>query len=71
MIDYEALYSQYVERLKLTQNGRRAVGLCPFHSEKKPSFSMNLETGLYLCHSCGAKGNAYHFAKKMKHPTPH
>ena len=31
---------------------------------------MNLDTGLYLCHSCGAKGNAYQFAVKMNHPHP-
>ena len=31
---------------------------------------MNLETGLYCCHSCGVKGNAYLFAEAMNHPNP-
>ena len=69
MVDYEELYRPYIKRFKLTQN-KQAIGLCPFHDESNPSFSMNLETGLYLCHSCGDKGNAYQFAEAMNHPNP-
>ena len=70
MVDYLTLYGQYVKTLKLTQGGRQAIGLCPFHDDKRPSFSVNLGTGLYLCHSCGTKGNAYQFAEAKNHPNP-
>jgi len=70
MVNYEGLYRHYIKRFKLTQSGKQAVGLCPFHDDKNPSFSMNLDTGLYCCHGCDVKGNAYYFAKTMKHPTP-
>ena len=69
MVDYEGLYRQHINRFKLTQI-KQAIGLCPFHDESNPSFSMNLDTGLYLCHSCGDKGNAYQFAEAMNHPNP-
>ena len=68
--DYEGLYSSYVRKFKITQKGRQAVGLCPFHDDHHPSLSMSMETGLYHCHSCGAKGNAYQFAVAMNHPNP-
>ena len=70
MINYEELYRQQITRFKLTQGGTQAVGLCPFHNESKPSFSMNLEEGLYICHGCGDKGNAYQFALAMNYPNP-
>ena len=62
--DYEELYSSYVGKFKITQKGRQATGLCPFHNDHHPSLSMNIETGCYFCHSCGAKGNAYQFASE-------
>ena len=39
---------------------------CPFHDDNKPSFSINLHTGLYHCFTCGAKGNIVQFLSKMK-----
>lgn len=47
---------------------------CPFHKkadgsmEKSPSFAMNTRTGLYLCHSCGAKGNLFTFFRDLGMP---
>ena len=38
----------------LKRVGRRLTGLCPFHSEKSPSFSVNPEEGLYYCFGCQA-----------------
>ena len=47
---------------------------CPFHTksdgslERSPSFAINKHTGLYLCHSCGAKGNLYTFFRDLGMP---
>ena len=45
------------EHVALKRVGRRWQGLCPFHAEKSPSFSVNQEDGLYYCFGCGAKGD--------------
>ena len=42
----------------LKQNGKRHVGLCPFHKEKSPSFGVDADKGLYYCFGCGAGGDA-------------
>ncbi len=46
---------------RLEERGGRWVGLCPFHEEKTPSFSVDPEKGLYYCHGCGAGGDAIKF----------
>jgi len=69
-MSYEGLYRQYIDQFKLTKDGKEANGLCRFHEERHPSLSVSIETGLYFCHSCGEKGNAYQFAKAMNHPNP-
>ena len=68
--NYNVLFRQYVERFKLTNRGKQATGLCPFHDDHHPSLSISMETGCYWCHSCSAKGNAYQFAGAMNHPNP-
>ncbi|MGB2907819.1 MAG: DNA primase [Candidatus Aminicenantaceae bacterium] len=50
------LASQYT---KLQQRGRRHVGLCPFHSEKTPSFYLDDDKQLYHCFGCGAGGDIF------------
>jgi DNA primase len=55
------------EHLALRRVGSRWVGLCPFHTEKSPSFSVNAELGLYYCFGCGAKGDAITFLREMEH----
>lgn len=45
-------------KLDLTQTGREWKGLCPFHEETNPSFTVNNEKGFYHCFGCGAHGDA-------------
>ena len=53
------------ERITLKRTGRNYSGLCPFHKEKTPSFSVNPEKQFYYCFGCGAGGNAIGFV--MEH----
>jgi DNA primase len=55
------------EHLALKRVGRRYQGLCPFHSEKTPSFSVNPELGLYHCFGCGVGGDAIRFVREIEH----
>jgi len=48
-------------RVKLRRHGREHTGLCPFHTEKTPSFTVSEDKGFYHCFGCGAHGNAYDF----------
>lgn len=48
-------------KIKLTKKGREFLGLCPFHHEKTPSFTVNDEKGFYHCFGCGAHGNVINF----------
>ena len=52
---------------QLRRAGRSQVGLCPFHSERTPSFNVNDETGRYMCFGCGAKGDVFNFVQAMEH----
>ncbi|MBR1600069.1 MAG: DNA primase, partial [Alphaproteobacteria bacterium] len=49
------------EKVKLQRRGQNAVGLCPFHKEKTPSFSVNEAKGFYHCFGCGAHGDIIRF----------
>lgn len=53
--------------LQLRRVGRRSVGLCPFHTEKTPSFSVNAELGFYKCFGCGKSGDAITFVREIEH----
>lgn len=55
------------EHLALRRAGTRWVGLCPFHTEKSPSFSVNAELGMYYCFGCGAKGDVITFVREIEH----
>ncbi|HOW52284.1 MAG TPA: DNA primase [bacterium] len=52
--------------VKLQSAGRRQTGLCPFHKEKTPSFSVNEERQFYHCFGCGAHGNALTFVMNIE-----
>mgnify|MGYP001820492076 FL=1 len=62
--DLVAIASQYTQ---LKRVGRRMTGLCPFHSEKSGSFSVNAEEGLYKCFGCGVGGVVISFVREMDH----
>ena len=49
------------KRVRLTRKGREHQGLCPFHKEKTPSFTVNEDKGFYHCFGCGAHGSALDF----------
>jgi len=55
------------EKVKLTRKGREFVGLCPFHHEKTPSFTVNEEKEFYHCFGCGAHGDAIRFLMEAHH----
>jgi DNA primase len=55
------------EHAALKRQGTRWVGLCPFHQEKTPSFSVNGEAGLYYCFGCQRSGDAITFVRDVEH----
>jgi len=55
------------EHLALKRVGSRFVGLCPFHAEKTPSFSINPTMGRYWCFGCQASGDAITFVREVEH----
>ena len=54
------------EQVILKKNGSHYWGLCPFHKEKTPSFSVNPQLGIYKCFGCGAGGDALKFIMQTK-----
>jgi DNA primase len=53
-------------RVKILRRGRLKIGLCPFHSEKTPSFHIKDEQGTYHCFGCGAHGDALSFLQETE-----
>jgi len=62
-IDLIEIVSQYVQ---LKRQGVNMVGLCPFHSERTPSFYVSPRRQLWHCFGCGAGGNVFHFLMKIE-----
>ncbi|MEA4882096.1 MAG: DNA primase [Clostridia bacterium] len=60
--DIVSVVSEYV---KLKKIGNRHVGLCPFHSERTPSFSVSADRQLFYCFGCHIGGNVFTFIMKM------
>lgn len=54
------------EYLPLKKRGANYLGLCPFHSEKSPSFTVNEQKGIYYCFGCNSTGNAITFLMKKE-----
>lgn len=64
--DIVDVVSQYV---KLTRKGSSYFGLCPFHNEKTPSFSVTPGKQMYYCFGCGAGGNVFTFLMEYENYT--
>ena len=64
--DIVDVVSQYV---KLTRKGSSYFGLCPFHNEKTPSFSVTPGKQMYYCFGCGAGGNVFNFIMEYENFT--
>ena len=54
------------QSVSLKKTGNRYQGLCPFHQDHNPSFSVTPETGRYKCWSCGESGDAFGFVMKTR-----
>lgn len=57
------------EHVRLKKTGRSYVGLCPFHSERTPSFNVTPAKGMYYCFGCGAGGTAITFLMEVEQIT--
>lgn len=53
-------------KVDLKRSGKSFKGLCPFHSEKRPSFHVYPESGNYVCFTCGEKGDAFSWLQKQE-----
>ena len=61
--DIVDIISQYVH---LKRSGRNFFGLCPFHNEKSPSFSVSPDKQIFHCFGCGVGGNVFTFLQKIE-----
>ena len=61
--DIVDVVSQYVS---LKRKGRNYFGLCPFHNEKSPSFSVLPDKQIFHCFGCNVGGNVFHFIMKIE-----
>ncbi len=62
-IDATDVIGRYVQ---LKRRGRKATGLCPFHGERTPSFTVDQEKGLWYCFGCGEGGSVFSFLMKIE-----
>ncbi|MBE7545977.1 DNA primase [Candidatus Kuenenia stuttgartiensis] len=61
--DIVQIISEYIQ---LKQSGKAFIGLCPFHSEKTPSFFVNPDKKLFKCFGCGEGGTVFQFVMKQE-----
>ena len=63
-VDIVRVVQDYV---RLTKRGQRYVGLCPFHNEKNPSFTVTPALQFFYCHGCHAGGDVLSFVMQIEH----
>src|SRR5215475_9992411 len=61
-----SITSVVAKPVKLQRRGREQIGLCPFHSEKSPSFTVSEEKGFFHCFGCGAHGDVVGFVMQSE-----
>ena len=61
-----AFYQLYVNSLKSSNGSAQGLGLCPFHDDHTPSFSVNYTQGFFNCFACGEKGDIFDFYQKLR-----
>lgn len=61
LLDRVDILDVVAEHVTLKRSGRRWVGLCPFHAEKTPSFTVSPEQGFFKCFGCGQGGDVFSF----------
>jgi DNA primase (bacterial type) len=66
ILSYTNIVDEVSGFVKLKKVGNNYSGLCPFHSEKTPSFYVNESKGLYYCFGCGKGGNVIGFLKDIR-----
>ena len=64
-VDIVTVVGEYVRLRKSSSS--RYMGLCPFHSEKTPSFSVNVSHQRYYCFGCHATGDVLQFVQEIEH----
>ena len=62
-VDIESVISPYVN---LRRRGKNLVGLCPFHNEKTPSFTVYPENDSFYCFGCGVGGDVITFVRRIE-----
>ncbi len=67
IIDTSRIDEVVSEFITLKKRGSNYIGLCPFHNEKTPSFSVSPVKGIYKCFGCGKAGNAVNFLMEHEH----
>lgn len=69
ILDRISIQDVVAEHVTLKRRGVRWVGLCPFHSEKTPSFTVSPERGLFKCFGCGKGGDVFSFVQLRENVT--
>ncbi|MBW7844724.1 MAG: DNA primase, partial [Bacteroidia bacterium] len=67
ILDAAKVEDVVAEYVNLKRRGANLTGLCPFHLEKTPSFSVSPSKGIYKCFGCGNAGNAVNFIMEIEH----
>ena len=69
VIDKNDIVEVISEYVQLKRSGSNYMGLCPFHNEKTPSFSVSPQKGIFHCFGCGEGGTVINFVMKIENLT--